>query len=45
VGGDIDGCYDGKNVWDEGVKTLIPRILDVSVLSWDGHAVDSLKKL
>jgi hypothetical protein len=41
VGGDTYGHCDGKNAWDEAVKTLIPRILDVSVLSWEGHALDS----
>ncbi len=45
VGGDINGCYDGKNAWDETMRTLIPRILDVNVLSWEGHALDSLEKL
>lgn len=45
VGGDIYACCDGKNVWDEAMKTLIPQILDVNVLSWEGHALNSLKKL
>jgi hypothetical protein len=45
VGGDINGCCDVKNVWDEAVRTLNPQILDVSVLSWEGHALNSLEKL
>jgi len=45
VGGDIVGCCDGKNIWDEAVKTLIPQILDASVLSWEGHTPNSLEKL
>jgi hypothetical protein len=45
VGGDINGRYDGKNAWDEAVRTLIAQILDFNVLSWGGHVLDSLKKL
>lgn len=45
MGGDIVGCCDGKNIWDEAVKTLIPQILDASVLSWEGHTPNSLEKL
>jgi hypothetical protein len=34
--GDTDRGCDGKNDWDETIKTLIPRILDISVMEWEG---------
>lgn len=40
----IGGCY-GKNAWDETVSTLIPRILDIDVVEWEGHKLESLDKL
>ncbi len=44
-GRDINGGYDGKNAWDEMVRTLIPRILDINVMEWEGHKLESLDKL
>ncbi len=32
AGSDVDRWCVGKNAWDEVVKTLIPKILDISVL-------------
>jgi hypothetical protein len=37
VKGDVDGRCEGKNAWDEVVKTLIPQILDINVLKWEDH--------
>jgi hypothetical protein len=45
VGGDVDRWCVGKNAWDEAVRTLIPKILDISVLHWEGHEPSSLDKL
>jgi hypothetical protein len=33
-GRDIDGRCDGKNDWDEIVRTLIPWILNISIMEW-----------
>jgi hypothetical protein len=35
----------GKIAWEEVVRTLIPRILDISVVEWEGHDLESLEKL
>ncbi len=32
--GDIDGQCEGKNVWDEIVKTLISQIFDKCMIEW-----------
>jgi hypothetical protein len=32
VGGKIDGGCDGKNQWDDNVHTLVPQMLDVSII-------------
>jgi hypothetical protein len=45
VGGDINGRSDGKNAWNEVVRTLIPWILNVNVIDWEHHEPTSLEKL
>ncbi len=42
---DINGGCDRNNFWDEVVKTLIPQILNINVVEWEGHKLESLKKL
>ena len=34
VGGGIDGGCEGKNALDEALRSLVPRILDVTILRW-----------
>jgi len=41
---DVDRWCVEKNAWDEVVKTLIPKILDINVLQWEGHEPSSLDK-
>jgi hypothetical protein len=41
----VDGRFDGKNAWDEVVRTLIPHILDVNVIKWERREPTSLEKL
>jgi hypothetical protein len=41
----VDGCCEGKNAWDEAVKTLILRILDINLLKWEDHLPKSIDKL
>ena len=43
--GDIDGACDRKNAWDDTVRTFVPLILDISVVEWEHHKAESLKKL
>jgi hypothetical protein len=34
-GGDIDGGCPGKNAWDDAIRCLVPRILDMSIIEWE----------
>ncbi len=43
--GHIDGVSEENNVWAEIVRTLIPKILDISAIKWDHHKPESLDKL
>jgi hypothetical protein len=45
AGGDIDTIFEGKNAWDSVVRTFVPRLLDISVVNWESHRPESLKKL
>ena len=44
-GGGIDGGCEGKNEFDEQLRTLVPRILDVSCVSWKDQHPGSVEKL
>ena len=43
--GGIDGGCEGKNAFDEALRSLVPRILDVSVLTWKFQNPSSVAKL
>jgi hypothetical protein len=45
AGGGIDGGCEGKNAFDEALRSLVPRILDVSVLKWKLQHPGSVEKL
>ena len=45
AGGGIDGGCEGKNAFDEALRSLVPRILDVSVLKWKEQHPSSVEKL
>ena len=45
VGGGIDGGCEGKNAFDEALRSLVPRILDVSILKWKLQPPRSVEKL
>lgn len=34
-----------RTMLDEVVKTLIPQILNINVVEWEGHKPESLEKL
>ena len=44
-GGGIDGGCEGKNVFDEALRSLVPRFLDVSCLRWKLQHPSSVEKL
>ena len=43
--GGIDGGCEGKNAFDEAHRSLVPRILDVSILKWKMQNPSSIEKL
>lgn len=45
AGGGIDGGCEGKNEFDECLRSLIPRILDVSCVRWADQSPNSVSKL
>jgi hypothetical protein len=44
-GGDIDGAYPTKNAWDDAVRSLVPRILDMSIIEWEAQRTATMEKL
>jgi hypothetical protein len=44
-GGEVDGACLGKNAWDDTARALVPRILDLSVVDWEGQKPESVQKL
>ena len=45
AGGGIDGGCEGKNEFDEALRSLVPRILDVSCVHWKDQPPNSVGKL
>ena len=45
AGGGIDGGCKGKNEFDEALRSLVPRILDVSCEEWKDQSPCSIEKL
>ena len=43
--GGIDGGCEGKNAFDEALRSMVPRILDVSCLTWKMQNPASVEKL
>jgi hypothetical protein len=44
-GGDIDGGCPAKNAWDDAVRSLVPRILDMSIIEWEAQWTVAVEKL
>lgn len=44
-GGEVDATCEGKNAWDEALRDLVPKCLDMSVVDWKKHQPHTLKKL
>jgi hypothetical protein len=45
AGGEIAGGCEGKNAWDAAVRTNVPHILDISVLSWKKQSLKAIAEL
>ena len=43
--GDINAKLEGKNAWDEVVRNLVPKILDLSVVEWSKQKLAAVQKL
>ena len=43
--GEVDGGSEGKNAWDEAIRELVPKIMDMSVVEWSKHPPHRVKKL
>src|ERR1700738_278932 len=43
--GGIDGGCEGKNEFDEALRSLVPRILDVSCVTWKDQSPCSIEAL
>lgn len=44
-GGEVDTNCKGKNAWDEALRDLVPKCVDVSVVNWSKHEPHTLQKL
>ena len=45
AGGGIDGGCEGKNEFDGFLRSLVPRILDVSCVRWEEQSPSNIEKL
>jgi hypothetical protein len=45
AGGEIAGGCDGKNAWESSVRSIVPRTLDMSMLSWRDQSPSALAEL
>jgi hypothetical protein len=45
LGGYVDQGSAVKNAWDDAIRSLVPRLLDMSVIEWEGQRPKSLQKL
>lgn len=43
--GEVDPRCEGKNAWDEALRWLVPKILDMSVVEWMKQKPQAMKKL
>jgi hypothetical protein len=44
-GEEIDGACPGKNGWDDAIRGLVPRILDISIVDWEAQKTEAVQKL
>jgi hypothetical protein len=44
-GGYVDQGSARENAWDDAIRSLVPRLLDMSVIEWEGHRPELLEKL
>ena len=43
--GGIDGGCEDNNEFDEALRSLVTRILDVSCMRWEDQSLSSIEKL
>jgi hypothetical protein len=43
--GEIDGACPKKNGWDDAVRSLVPRLLDISTVDWEGQKLEAVQEL
>jgi hypothetical protein len=43
--GEIDGACPRKTGWDDTVRSLVPRLLDISTVDWEGQKPEAVQKL
>jgi hypothetical protein len=32
----VNQASEAKNAWDDAIRSLVPRMLDMSVIEWEG---------
>jgi hypothetical protein len=44
-GRDIDAACPTKNAWDDAMRSLVPRLLDMSIIEWEAQRTATVEKL
>jgi hypothetical protein len=44
-GREIDSACPGKTSWDDAVRSLVPRLLDISAVDWEVQKPEAVQKL
>jgi hypothetical protein len=42
-GGKIHGACPGKNGWDDAIRGLVPRIVDISGIDWEAQKPEAVQ--
>jgi hypothetical protein len=45
LGGEIDDACPEKTGWDDAVRSLVLRLLDISTVDWEGQKPEAVQKL
>jgi hypothetical protein len=41
----VDQGSAGKNAWNNAIRSLVPQLLNMSIIEWEGHRPKSLENL
>jgi coenzyme F420-reducing hydrogenase gamma subunit len=44
-GGYVDQASDRKNAWVDAIRSLVPRMFDMSIIEWEAQRPESQEKL